>query len=110
MPTSNVLNRMFSYHGSQSFFYVTCTNELYCCGYNKYGQLGLGHTSEYIIKPTLNKYFKNNSNRYIEFTDIYITGLFKLKFLKITNLNNNRKQLDITIYDVFLCVDSKNET
>eukprot|EP01084_Bolivina_argentea_P155742 271395_1 len=46
------------YYCSQSFFYTTASNELYCTGYNKYGQLGLGHTSEYIIKPTLNKYFK----------------------------------------------------
>ena len=54
------------YYGSQSFFYLTASNELYCCGYNKYGQLGLGHTTEYIIKPTLNKYL-SNSSRIISF-------------------------------------------
>lgn len=35
-------------------------------GYNKYGQLGLGHDTEYIIKPTLNKYF-SSEHRQISF-------------------------------------------
>ena len=46
------------YYGSQSFFYLTANLDLYCCGYNKYGQLGLGHSTEYITKPTLNKHVR----------------------------------------------------
>jgi len=65
LPFCDTLGIVDMFYGSQSFFYLTHDHELYCSGYNKYGQLGLGHNTEYIIKPTLNKYF-SSENRQIE--------------------------------------------
>ena len=86
------------YYGSQSFFYLTAGNELYCCGYNKYGQLGLGHTSEYIIKPTLNKYLSSEKKKidYISNSVCSYHTILKTKNGKLYGYGwNNHGQLGI---------------
>ncbi|KAJ3444345.1 btk-binding protein-related [Anaeramoeba flamelloides] len=45
------VSRVFTGKDSENFFFITTNNELFSCGYNDYGQLGIGNSVRIIDKP-----------------------------------------------------------
>ncbi|KAJ5073111.1 hypothetical protein M0811_09066 [Anaeramoeba ignava] len=83
------VSKIFSGNGSNCVFLLNSNQELFGCGWNKYGQLGLG---ESIKEPELNKLTKIQNIPKGKIIDIQSGYYHSIMLIENENENQNRKR------------------